>query len=161
MSRRYGRNQKRRARLEIERLERQVSGWGEAYSRDVPMLRNENTRLRRLFADVRDALGPNFVGLAPEEVVRRTWELAAPDDFRKNVGGGIVTMRTMAYESFDRSDAPQHQLHFRVQLAGHRVGYALSEPALRHTPARFLAMNIAHELAELLVASLRKAGAHE
>lgn len=152
MSRRYGRNQKRKAREQISKLTRHLDEYTEGYNRDVGML-------RRQLDNVRQALGPNFIGLPPETLVRRACELGENYDFRYPALGRELNMQSLVYRSFSDSLRHVHQLHFRVELAGHQVGYAISAPALLHAPADWIARGIGHEIARLLVHDLRKAGA--
>lgn len=161
MSRRYGRNQKRAARRRIEQLERREADYTEAYNRDTIALRRQLSKAQDELHRVQQALGPDFIGLSPSEVARRTETLADPEDWRVPVGDGSVTMWSMAYECFTVSDRPQHQIHFRVRLAGACVGYALSGPALYRAPAGYLARQIGEEMARLLIGDIRKAGVQE
>lgn len=155
MSRRYGRNQKRRAREHIAKLTRHLDGC----SRDMILLRQQRDGARRQLDNVRQALGPNFIGLPPEVLVRRVLEIGENYSFRYGAPGGDVTMQSLVVSSFNHSERHVHQLHFRVELAGQRVGYAISTPALLHAPADWLARDIGHEIARVLVHDLRKAGA--
>lgn len=155
MSRRYGRNQKRKAREQIAKLTRHLEGC----DRDMILLRQQRDDARRQLDNVRQALGPNFIGLSPEMLVRRAFELGENYDFRYQAPGGDVPMRSLVYRSFTDSERHVHQLHFRVELAGRKVGYAISYPALLHAPAEYLARAIGHEVAHMLVVDLRKAGA--
>jgi hypothetical protein len=161
MSRRYGRNQKRAARQRIEALEREAANWKEGYHRDTTMLSLTLGRVRNELSNVRAALGPAFVGFAPEEIASHFRQATLEDEYSWNeaVADGHVRMQSLSYSCHERSDKPRHQLHFRVSLAGADVGYAISDPALQRAPADYVARAIAHELASMLVRDLRKAGA--
>lgn len=158
MSRRYGRNQKRKARQEIARLSQYLANYEEAYHRDLSMLRQRCREATRQLDSVREALGQNFIGLDPETFVRRTMELDDPHGWNHPVPGGHVRMEGLSCRFFEDTHTPHHQLHFRVELAGKKVGYALSLQAIRHAPAEVVARKMAHELARMLVEDLRKAG---
>lgn len=155
MSRRYGRNQKRKARQQIAKLTRDLEGC----SRDMILLRRQLNDARWQLDNVREALGPNFIGLPPELLVRRVLEIGENYDFRYPALGRELNMQSLVYRSFSDKERHVHQLHFRVELAGQQVGYAISDPALRSAPADWLARNIGHEIARVLVHDLREAGA--
>lgn len=152
MSRRYGRNQKRRARQEIERL-RCAHALADGLSK---RLLAENARLQDQLANVVDALGPNFVGLPPEvaayQATQYDWDrgnyraLASGDD--------VVSMQMLCIE--DGRDRVSNRIHFRVRLADGNIGYALSEQALWDTPAAVLGRQLAVEIAPALVRACQK-----
>ena len=152
MSRRYGRNQKRKARQEIERLERARDYWEDRHGRDTMSLAQTVQEQRYALDNVAMALGENFIGLPPREIAWKVGELADPDDFVVPVSRGRTVMaRTMGYQVREWGDRPQDRVHFLVRLAGERVGYALADDALYRCPPKLLARNIADQMAELLV----------
>ena len=161
MSRRYGRNQKRRAREEIARLERERASWEEGYRRDVPFLERTLAEKRAALAAVADALGPAFVGLPLNELMLRIFDVAdaerAPDSFMSIPPGGTepVTMHVLKMRVQDRVG---DMVHVRVRLAGTDAAYALSETAIRQMPARALAKNLSEQLAAFLVRELESRG---
>ncbi len=157
MGKRYGRNQKREARLEIERLERARDYWEDRHRAETSILKARLNHAQRDLDNVRDALGPNFIGFTPVEISSRARSMRDDSGFLWPVPGGDLTMQTMALKSFDTSEKADHQLHFRVTLADHSIGYALSVPALLHTPPEFLSRSIAYEMAQQLVLEIRKA----
>lgn len=149
MSRRYGRNQKRKARAVIAALD------SERQQALAHAERLAQTSLRQAYELelVRDALGPSFVGLPIHEIEK----LAGPgrDDFRMLApGGNAVTMRQMTVDSLD--DVLSDRLHMRVRLADGTASYAISMAALLHSPPEFMARQLASEIAPALLTEIRK-----
>lgn len=162
MSRRYGRNQKRRAREEIARLEQERARLNEAYRRDVPFLERALAEKRDALAAVADALGPAFVGLPLNELMLRIFDTAdmehAPDSFPIMPPGGDARLTMQVLNIQSSEDRVQDMVHVRVRLAGVQSAYALSNASIRRLPGRVLAKNIAEELAAHLVRELVQRG---
>lgn len=148
MSRRYGRQQKRKAREQIAQLEfanRQLQAGFEVASRRV-------TELRESLKQITDVLGPNFIGLPPKQLAMRV-----ENSFRLFTDAGPermhlveIAMRTASNEH------PQKQLHCHVILANGQSAYALSEAALLQLSEDQLINRIAPEIAQHLVREVRK-----
>lgn len=163
MSRRYGRNQKRRAAAEIAELKDRIVelNYGitlaNALSRQLAV---DKAKLQSQLDYVVRTLGPNFIGLpAPEAAFKVTEEVRRRGDFRMLVPGSdeIATMHLLSVE--DSDDDVRNQIHLRVRLAERDVGYAISKQAIWATPADILARRLADELAPAFVTSLRAHGA--
>jgi hypothetical protein len=158
VGKRFGRNQRRRAREQIALLAAERSRWQEAHARESGLLRHVSDKLRgmeRQMEDLAEALGVHYVGLPACEIVMKASELQR-DSFRMLTPSGAVSvMEVMRVESHhdDRS-----QMHVRVNLGPSTVAYAISVQALLRTPATYLARAMATELAPALLAEIRKSG---
>ena len=155
MGRRYGRNQKRKARLRIEELET-AHRMADALLKRVASQRD---RLRTELNMVSDALGPNFIGLSPVEAALKC--ASVKDGRMLDPDGDVATMHCLAVHTVDGNDSMDARMHIRANLADGSVAYAISQRALMDCEASFLAVRIAQELAPALVASLRRNGARQ
>lgn len=152
MSKRFGRNQRRRLRQQVEQATEALA-MADGLMRKM---RRDRDELRGVIDDVEEALGPNFIGLPPQELVFQARHLGPERTFRTTVPGDqVVTMAIMDIDSSEKSDG---YIHLRVRLDGKSVVYALSRPALLHSPARFIAQKMAMEMAPVLLQNIRKAG---
>lgn len=157
MSRRYGRNQKRRARAAIAQLEQKATDLQTGMAMDRALLRSQTQRIeeqREQLKDVARILGTNFIGLQPA-----LWNFSdkhAPDYFRSRVDGGDVRMQTLRTNITTAQDRPDYMVHFRATLMDVVVGYSISECALRDGPEDYIVRRISDEMARLLMGELRK-----
>jgi len=157
MSRRYGRNQKRRARAEIAKLEQRTAELQTGMAMDRALLRSQTEKLNAQATRLKfvaTVLGTDFIGLEPA-----LWEFRdkhRQDFFRARVKDGDVMMHTMRTHIITDPFRPDYMVHFRVQLAGEAVGYAISECALRDGPEDYIVRHISDEMARLLIGELRK-----
>lgn len=162
MSRRYGRNQKRRAREELANVMALADYRIKAHAESLNMLQGALREKRDALAAVADALGPAFVGLPLNELMLRIFDVAyvedAPDSFMAVPPGASdpVTMQVLKMSAHD--DLVRDRVHVRVRLAGGDVAYALSDAAIRQMPADALARNVGRHIAEFLVSELVKRG---
>lgn len=157
MSRRYGRNQKRRARADIAQLEQKATALQAGMAMDRELLRNQTQRIDELRAqleDVAQIMGTDFIGLEPA-----LWKFSDKhklDYLRCPVDGGDVLMHTMRARITSDRLRPDYAVHFRAELAGEQVGYTISECALRDAPEGLIVRRLADEMARLLMIELRK-----
>lgn len=155
MSRRYGRNQKRRARVQIAAL---MARSQELYVRQMESQRTIQKLSSTIIAKeaelahVAKALGVHFIGLKPK---LREYEAWMRDQFLFREPSGDVTMHMLKTNIVSAPDRPNYMVHFRVKMADEEVGYAISECTLRDTDEQFLVRQIAGEMAELLIRELR------
>ncbi|MCD9087396.1 hypothetical protein [Stenotrophomonas sp. SY1] len=155
MSRRYGRNQRRRAREQVAQLEAQ------AVVLDQRTRRAEinAAQLRCQLDDVREALGPHFMGLPPQMLAGEIWRLYELDRARlPGPSGDAVEVRAMTFDCIVDSTHQTNFLHFLVRLAGGKAAYAISSAALLNAPAEAVARQIGRQIATRLVRDLRSAG---
>lgn len=157
MSRRYGRNQKRRARAEIAKLEQRATELQTGMAMDRALMRSQTEKLNAQAARLKfvaNVLGTNFIGLEPA-----LWKFRdehRPDYFRCPVDGGDVLMHTMRANITTAPDRHDYMVHFHVELAGESVAYSISECALRDGPEDYIVRRISDEMGRLLMGELRK-----
>lgn len=165
MSKRFGRNQKRRAREHIERLEKELADVRASPS----ILFRENSRLKRDIDLVRRALGPNSCLLEPvkqqmnsdPEPKMRTHAIRRrPPMFEENISPTAkiddVTMDVLLASV--NIDKWMNSLHFKFYFRDRTIGYAVSEEAVANIPRDVLVDIMSHEVAELLVQKLKEVG---
>ena len=163
MSRRYGRNQKRRAREEIAKAKAEAARWEEGYRRDVPMLEQMLAERREALETVAEVLGPEFIGLPLRELVLGIFDRYTmddmPDSFQMQATGDPnMVMRMQVMEVSAEDDRMRACTHVRVRLAGSASAIAFSDTALRRTPERVIAREISIELARHLVRHIKNRG---
>lgn len=157
MTRRYGRNQKRRARAQAAEMEKMIISLRDGMVMDRALLEQQRRRIDKQDEQLKlvaKVLGTNFIGLEPA-----LWEFKdknLPDWLRRPVQGGDVMMHVMKAYITEAKDRPDYMMHFRVKLMDEVVGYAISECALRDGPDEYIVHRIGEEMATLLVAELRK-----
>lgn len=155
MSRRYGRNQKRRARAQIaaltERSRELYAGQIEA-QRTIHGLSTTVAAKDAELTHVAKVLGVHFIGLKPK---LREFEARMRDEFRFRVTGGDVTMHLLRANIVSEPSRPDCMVHFRARLAEEEVGYAISECALRDGPEDYIVRQISDEMGRLLMGELR------
>lgn len=152
MSRRYGRNQKRKAREQIAELQHESNRWHDAYYLNVPMLESELRKNRDALASITDVLGPNFVGLPAKELAM---QVEARFRLFTDCGPEHMHLVEIAMRTAN-NEHPQKQIHCRVRLANGESAYSLSESALDKLTEDQLVSLIAPEIARHLVREVRK-----
>lgn len=156
MGKRYGRNQKRRARERIAQLQL-------ACTRDAGLLKYMADKARDLegqIANLADALGVNYVGLPAREIAMKVSDLKFGDSFRYLAPNNAVASAHLMHVDAEHDE--RLSVHFRVRLGPGYVAYAVSSQALMSSPARFLARRMADEMAPTLLGEIRKLGfAHD
>lgn len=152
MGKRYGRNQKRRHREELAQAQAEAAG----DRRQANVALWEAEMLRRQLNDAAKVLGTDFAGFEPK-LVNVAADTGLRDPWRLPVRNGSVLMRSLMVD-IDMTHAKDHtdMVHVvQVTLAGERVAYSISEPALRNMPPEILVQRIATEIARLLVPQVR------
>jgi hypothetical protein len=159
MSRRFGRNQKRALRRQLEEMTRERDfaervAW--RCQAEVVRVQRDRDSLDRGLRLCKEALGAEFVGFSPVDAAMRARAFYHEDGFRVDVpGNGVQHMHVLRTDAWADTLDPLHHIHFRVELAGGDVAYCVSEAALRRVPERVLAEQIAAELAPFLLKSIR------
>ncbi|WP_304350522.1 hypothetical protein [Comamonas testosteroni] len=151
MARRYGRNQRRRAR---EALASEQA----AHASTATYLKSEREctwELRSQLEEVAEILGTNFIGL---QAKLRTIPIQDDQDsFLCGLSdGNMQTMQILRVDSSE--DWHRNATHLHAKLSGVKVVYALSETAISRTPAKSLAHRIAKEIAGALLYELHRRG---
>lgn len=156
MSRRFGRNQKRRMRAEIQALQ-------EAHVREAGLLRHMSNRLsdlRAVMADVVRVVGPHFIALEPEimeQILPPNGYLRMPVRERMNEmllryehgeaeAQVLRFVNMLVYHAASWADDMRHMQHFAIVSPKGEVAYAVSETALQSAPPEILARNIVQAL---------------
>jgi len=151
MARRFGRNQRRRAREALASEQAAHS----STSHQLAAQKQQVAALRLQLDDVAEILGTDFLGLSARlhafEIPDRWSSLQIGDE-----GGNVHTMHVLDVDSSE--GWMRSAIHLRAQLAGGEVRYCLSTTALHRAPAEVLAKGIAREMAPLLVSELRRRG---
>ena len=170
MSKRYGRNQKRKA-LDLLEQERALRGYAETRTRDIE---NATDEIRRRWGDIvqllKNTVGPscliraiasdvtNYSVNLPEGDPLRLASLSSPEWSRYENSSALTQMNNIDLypllmgEYRDRLTG-QHVVRLRYGHGTHC--YAISENALRNVPFKWLAERVANELVEHLTRAVR------
>lgn len=173
MSRRYGRNQKRRAREQIAALaaestrlaeaEAMSRGLAEHLSRKAAELRSEIERAKRMLPEGSVLFGPGKMSLdgVPCERIRAQTRLPINVEF---IGAEAVPMSQCGIVELDLLltetvvDQMRDQLHFDVKFADGRWCYSISRKGLHRFNRRDLVSTISMALAKQMTADLAAKG---
>lgn len=170
MSKRFGRNQRRRAREEIARL-------GEAYQRESQLAAYQYEQRRKAEDEIARAksraarlsliFDPTTTETSSARNHRCQWMLAMVPELPSLVSSGddfplSVALRKVPLEllvSSVRSDVMREAVHARIAFSGREVCYGISRLAVeslpRHDLAGLLAKEIAPPMARLLADELK------
>ncbi|WP_288365524.1 hypothetical protein [uncultured Marinobacter sp.] len=160
MSKRFGRNQKRKMREQLAACR--------AQNRQLQALMQRN---KRIVEDTAEVLGNHFLTLDPYCIEVRTldsvlpnWRVPIMDSNSHFMGAqGVPEMATFMEHvlpvlrggSFQDLQGRQH---FRFTVSGHAAGYAIDLTALRQAPdrigTRYLTIEIAEQLAYHMMKSI-------
>jgi len=167
MSKRFGRNQKRRMREQLEAVQKERDTY-KAWYRQAQVIMRRN---KRIVEDTADVLGSHFFTLDPEcievrqlDAVLPSWRAPimprSPRIQDVDTGPDSATfMEHLLPILYGRvSQGLQGQQHFRFSVAGHTVGYAIDLDAFRQAPdrigTRYLTIEIAEQLAYHMMRSI-------
>lgn len=144
MSKRYGRQQKRKARIEIERL-------------NIAVKINQRTmNIAACIIDVAREINPNSIcfdpNSIPEGINRHAIHNLSIMDF--NVANASAPCQAESFQVVDlyRLKASlsnsyfDRAIHFRVGFGSNVAGYSISEEGLRHVPLDYISKEIANHL---------------
>lgn len=169
MSKRFGRNQKRRMRQQIEQLEKDLHNhkcW-------MYQERQLNARNREIVAETAQVLGHYFMTLDPmEQEVRdldaliHGWRVHFPGrldcadaatgyEQQQQRARFMEVVLPVLYGSVFADKLGQH-IHIRFTYAGHDVGYAIRLESLRMLPHDVAVRRISQEMARFLYKELGK-----
>lgn len=171
MSKRFGRNQRRRARERIAELER-----FRAMNQELALrMSAQNAELRQAITEARFILGQHCIALPPEYAgdhphpLGNSFNAYAPERLELAVferdsacmthAQQLQRMHTLLVDD-GRYDVVRSMLHFNVTLDSGVVTYCISDSALRNMDRSMLQRRLAHEIgrqmAKLLVTKLRE-----
>tara|TARA_R110002153_G_C13332570_1_gene498463 strand:- start:34074 stop:34556 length:483 start_codon:yes stop_codon:yes gene_type:complete len=154
MSKRYGRNQKRAAKIEIARLHEEVR-----------QLKIRGSLNETIVEDTSLILGNNFVSLPPEDfeivnpyLLECGLEMHSPmfahtpmADKQKTV---MKFLRLPIMHSDNKFiDNLRNQMHFRIKYEGEQVGYSMSRETMDLMPKHVAHRKIAEQMTQVLLNS--------
>lgn len=162
MSKRFGRNQKRRMREQIQQAEKRADLYQQWY-RDLKMLSERDTQI---VAETARVLGRHFMTLSPETQVVHHLDMMLQEGWRVPYQKGIGDMWEMAgnapsyqtfmevvlpamYGSAVADDLSQH-MHFVIQYGGTKTAYAIQKESLLMLEPRDAVRRIIEQMAEHL-----------
>lgn len=152
MSKRFGRNQKRRLVQELAQLQEVNNTYVGANGRHI----SEIGRLRARLRDAEAVLGvdnPAFPANRMEAPRPTKFDRMAEVMMRNGSRAHPMTMRLD-----ERPLDHREQAHIILTYQHHRWGYAITEQALRFYPREVLARGIAEEFTHMVLDELNKLG---
>jgi hypothetical protein len=171
MSKRFGRNQKRRMRDALETATHDVQRFNEAYQMADGLLNVVSQRLQqaRDWIDVvNDIVGP--MSIANSEILTQKDPAPSADSFLVEVRSPIYpslrsegtiddsVLRTSVMHKLKTKvviDQVRAMKHVHVTLRDGTVAYAINDPAIEMAPKRFLERKITEEISHALVGVLK------
>ena len=170
MSKRFGRQQKRKMREAIASAERGK----ELLKKRVDFVLSERAELRRTVDDVANILGAHFIGLEPETreiehlqfLARGCYEVGVRSNVSAvNYNATAIQMSTMEFARWvlpilsgsSMQDELRNRDHYRFVYDGKQVGYAIERCEIDRMPLEVLQRRIATEMSNMLVGQLRNA----
>lgn len=158
MSKRYGRNQKRKARERIEELERQSNNY-RLYSRD---LAQRMANLKQMANVMDEVLGKNFIGNESEYHIEPGQDyIRIPEvpkfgyPYGKEADPLEVAYKLHTLDIMDTSvelDALREAMCVRVYIAGEAaMAMNLTTRVWDHFPREFLIQDLSRKFAEMLI----------
>lgn len=170
VSRRYGRNQKRRHREEIAQL-RAAHGMNEALLRDQGRRLREARETIREMVRIIEAVCPYSVALPPKDMALHYGRhcrlevrpplsemVFGPGDAVgfAPVEGRMVDLHALEMYLEERRDQFQMAVHLRYEGDGGRWGYMLSESALRSMPEEVILRGLLPEVGRQMIRALKE-----
>lgn len=178
MSRRFGRNQKRRMREELAAKQERVANLETGMAMDRGLLREQSQKLaslKEMMGEFAERVGRYAIAHdVPTEFQSRNLDLRREPNFRMHA---MPAMQLASYGSRSMPDilqmhdevmavldvqvvrdAMSRDLHCRLYFDGHRIGYAISYHALRGLTRAELVRRITPEIAYHLEAELKREG---
>ena len=159
MSKRFGRNQRRRAREEVASWKEQSrlkAGYLLTAHRQADELRAEMRQLEQRLDDAKAVLGKDHPVFAAGGYQHHRNPPALTFQHRLPTGQ-VANM--VAFELEARPDDVKAQIHMHLYAGRERVGYAISQHALRNIPEHVLVRRITEEIIFMALAEIRRAKA--
>lgn len=176
MSKRFGRNQRRRAREAIEAAQSEVQLLRRGIDLNVALINEQRRKLdeaRNFTKDIARIVGreaviagvPTMLDMPlPRDVALRSGIRVTPPRHMEDLAMSLDVMdvQPIRHEILRLLDVRMvrdilsQQMHFRVELADQTTGYTISEMALERMTAQEIAQRIAPEIAQHLSAELKK-----
>lgn len=172
MSRRFGRNQKRRMREALLNAEVKANNFEQAWTREMALLVHQRKRIDKLagiLCDVKRVLESNSVALPPETVeshdLKSNFIHLGDRPRKKDIAceGSPILDENMEIHRLSimmthiKEDPIRTGKHVMVEFDGLQWGYAISRLAILTMPREDLARQIADALAVLIANHLKEA----
>lgn len=159
MSRRHGRNRKRKDALEIKTLNECVTN----QITKISLLHMSLARNKRIVENTARVLGPHFIALDPE-VIRQGnphleyWRTTPFEDFNyfsaedsSNFVNEVIRTLELPVMGFKAMrDELRSEMHFRIMYKDKYVGYAIKDSDLRNMPKEVAIDIISREMARFV-----------
>jgi hypothetical protein len=164
MSKRFGRNQKRKLKKEIEELKNTIEVGRKLCNNamkhnEVLTLRVQ--RLDRSIKDIASILGKNFAGLNANDIridskfLPKIFQVVVPDRFDNNldsmmsedIATGVMQLLNLPVITGEVMNSLMGDIHFILESENGHVGYAISRETLSRMPIDYLTNKIAKIMA--------------
>lgn len=167
MSRRFGRQQKRKMRAQIAELESQLAqsqGWVNHHKEAADLLRSRNYKLERAINLTARVLGDRFIALPPQEIPVRSVEPyfrvpmapqfvpeflthASPEEYCHRIQDLKTTMVSAELDQF------RSCIHVALRTPAGEYRYATTLEALATMPEPYLIEHLAEQFAKTIATS--------
>lgn len=163
MSRRFGRNQRRRLREELAKATTDKERYQAAWQRESGLLqhmREKNERALDTLQEIYEMVSRFSVMAPPEHVEVQNPKLGMaylPDitpDFLTSDQDTFRVITLHAVQAAVREDRLRHALHATLSYNGEGVAYAISEEAILNAPESVIRRRIEREIVPRLTAEL-------
>jgi len=167
MSKRYGRNQKRRHREKIAKLQDDLKVCEQTLDASKRIINDTAWHLRELTQTIEKfcinsiLLPPKKIKLSiiPERVqleLMNPFDLNFdPDNFAPNASIEIIDLLSLEVFMESKYDFLKHQVHVIVEAGKGRTSYAISQEGLVNYPIDYLVRNLAPDIALKLAKILK------
>lgn len=151
MSRRYGRNQRRRAREELEWANSRASH----LQNELYAVHSRLGEVQRQLNVAKSCLGDKHPAF-PAGKFDPGFKPQPEDPLMINPYPGQTDQATVMRFATPRRDDHKRAVHYVLYAGKERVGYAISHHALQTVPRDVLEFSITRELVELLIDNMQK-----
>lgn len=158
MSKRFGRNQRRKMREELAAHEAENFRMGTALvmkGRDVRAANNRIAELEQQLNVAKACLGDKHPAF-PAGKFDPGFKPQPEDPFMMNPYCGQTDQATVMRFATPRRDDHKRAVHYVLYAGKERVAYAISDHALQSVPRDVLAFSMTQELVELLLDNMSK-----
>jgi hypothetical protein len=174
MSKRFGRNQRRRAREALAAAEQQIADLRLTIKMDRELLRSQSIQIaaaNEFTREVAEIVGREAIIAGKPVRLDYEWDrkrngdrinIAPHRPFTHLLSVESAPIEMVRYETLylldveEIADVLRNQMHAHVTLADKTVGYAISESALRRMTEHELRRRLAPEIAHGLVRSIKR-----
>jgi uncharacterized coiled-coil protein SlyX len=178
MSRRFGRNQKRRMRAAMAEQAQSIENLNTAIAMDRGLLERQGQNLDELrgwLSDIAERLGHYAIVTGNAERFEAEWlerrghfQMQTPSSFDLSRALSLAIASPDSFIAYRQmmdildlevvADEMRQDMHCKVYFGDHRLGYAMSHHAIQHIPRRELIRRISEQLSLMLEQQLKEAG---